>query len=70
MEASTAFYMGGIPDSIFPRPNIREKIAVWLRQTSLIPDPNPQGGSYPGPVDRIEQIVCMWIVGVLNNFQW
>ena len=55
MEASTAFSMGGIPDPIFSQPNIR-KIAVWLCETSLIPDPNLQGGSYPGPVDRIEQI--------------
>ena len=25
--------MGGVPDPIFSRPNIKEKIAVWLRET-------------------------------------
>ena len=34
MEASTAFSMGGVPDPIFSRPNITEKIAVWLRETT------------------------------------
>ena len=37
VEASTAFSMGGVPDPIFSRPNIKEKIAVWLRETSLEP---------------------------------
>ena len=37
VEASTAFSMGGVPDPIFSRPNIKEKIAVWLRETILIP---------------------------------
>ena len=35
VEASTAFSMGGVPDPIFSRPNIKEKIAVWLRETTL-----------------------------------
>ena len=35
MEASTAFSMGGVPDPIFSRPNIKEKIAVWLRETTV-----------------------------------
>ena len=29
-----AFSMGGVPDPIFSRPNIKEKIAVWLRETN------------------------------------
>ena len=30
--------MGGVPDPIFSRPNIKEKIAVWLRETNSIRD--------------------------------
>ena len=36
VEASTGFSMGGVPDCIFSRPNIKEKIVVWLCKTSQL----------------------------------
>ena len=32
---STAFPMVGVPDPIFSSPSIKEKIAVWLRNTRV-----------------------------------
>ena len=34
-NSSTAFPVVGVPDPIFSGPSIKEKIAVWLRETNL-----------------------------------
>ena len=46
--------MGGVPDPIFSRPNIKEKIAVWLRETS-------------GHTDLHDQMIDRIVVGIRNS---